>query len=462
LQIQFIVGEIELQPHTDNLTESIPGKIFTSAILDSGTNVETRVHDPSDLVYQIGLWISGLESFLVNYPRLFAGRNSAGSGTHWERPFGLTMSALKICAKANFRLRNTLTRYEDGTSDFPDFGGAAGIDLRLTGDDVLEISTLLRSVLSYNQALMRAKPLDLIEWNIWREFVLRVFTRNDPVRKFKQAAVQIALDRLPDLLRQVVDGPTNFSAEYVDLRSVLQRSACILRALEQIDEMLKNDRPLKPALLIFSYIYEQTSELVNYINNRLARYPDEETELFNSLDAASYAASLELKKVFHQELNGIIGIRPANSNYSRLETAFALLTDRFQHIVTGFARLIEPDIEMSSIYPGIREKFVNSVELRRDLWIALKQVQAAEADPEEQVVEATKAILSGFMDQSFNYLFHKDKETVERFSEEIFAALDKKDLVPILHRFRAFLETLFGQVSNRAVLVGHPFEHSER
>jgi hypothetical protein len=331
----------------------------------------------------------------------------------------------------------------------------------LTDDDVSAMSTLLRSALSYNQALMRANPLDIVEWNMFREFVLGALTNSDPVRKFRQAAVQIAQDRLPGILKQVLARPGIVNDEYVELRSVLQRSACILKALETIDEMLKNDRPLKPGLVIFSYVYEQTSELVSYINNRLARYPDEGAELFNSLDAASYAASLELKKVFHQELNGIIGIRPANSNYSRLETAHAQLTDRFQHIVTGFARLIEPEIEMSSIYPWIREKFATSVALRRDLWLAFKQVRAAESDPEVRVVEATKAMLSEFMDHSFNYLFHKDRETVERFCEEIFAASDKKDLVPILHRFGAFLETLFGQVSNRAVLVGHPFKHIE-
>ena len=51
-------------------------------------------------------------------------------------------------------------------------------------------------------------------------------------------------------------------------------------------------------------------------------------------------------------------------------------------------------------------------------------------------------------------------ERFERFSEEIYAARDKKDLVPVLHRFGAYLETLFGQVSMRGVLAGHPFEHS--
>jgi hypothetical protein len=54
--------------------------------------------------------------------------------------------------------------------------------------------------------------------------------------------------------------------------------------------------------------------------------------------------------------------------------------------------------------------------------------------------------------------FYKDKETFERFAEEIIVTKEKKDLVPILHRFGAYVETLFAQVNMRAVLEKHPFE----
>ena len=37
-------------------------------------------------------------------------------------------------------------------------------------------------------------------------------------------------------------------------------------------------------------------------------------------------------------------------------------------------------------------------------------------------------------------------------------AKENKELVPILHRFGAYLDTLFGQVSLRTVLAHHPFE----
>jgi hypothetical protein len=52
-------------------------------------------------------------------------------------------------------------------------------------------------------------------------------------------------------------------------------------------------------------------------------------------------------------------------------------------------------------------------------------------------------------------------ETVERFIEEVLITTDKKDLVPILHRFGAYLDTLFGQINMRVVLAKHPFEYPQ-
>lgn len=85
-------------------------------------------------------------------------------------------------------------------------------------------------------------------------------------------------------------------------------------------------------------------------------------------------------------------------------------------------------------------------------------MQKAEAKPEKAEIEAMQTALRDLMKGSVAYLFYKDTETVERFVEEILVTKENKDLVPILHRFGAYLETLFGQVNLRAVLEKHPFQ----
>jgi hypothetical protein len=88
-------------------------------------------------------------------------------------------------------------------------------------------------------------------------------------------------------------------------------------------------------------------------------------------------------------------------------------------------------------------------------------VKYAEQNPRQSAVIELNKQLTSFLIGSMHYLFYKDKETVERFVEEILVTANKKDLVPILHRFSAYLETLFGQVNMRAVLANHPFQTKE-
>ena len=225
-----------------------------------------------------------------------------------------------------------------------------------------------------------------------------------------------------------------------------------------VGKMLEADEPLKSALLIFARVNEQIFDLTSYINNRLERFPNEEAEVFSSLDAASYTASIELKKVYTQELVGLARMRPSPSIYARMETAYSLLTESFQQTLANLALLIDPETDIFQLFPTFKTKFEQSKTLRTELSSVVGVVQAAEKTPEKKQIEELHTNLRAFMKGTVGYLFYKDTETVERFVEEILITKQNKDLVPILHRFGAYLETLFGQVNLRAVLAKHPFE----
>ncbi len=83
--------------------------------------------------------------------------------------------------------------------------------------------------------------------------------------------------------------------------------------------------------------------------------------------------------------------------------------------------------------------------------------EKAEQNPENYPMTSLHEQLNDFLKTTLHFLFYKDMETVERFIEEVLVTTDKKDLVPILHRFGAYIETLFGQVNMRTVLAKHPF-----
>jgi hypothetical protein len=239
---------------------------------------------------------------------------------------------------------------------------------------------------------------------------------------------------------------------------VVRKFAGLLKPLSVVGRMLRNDEPLKPSLLIFTFVYEQTQHLIGQINHRLSEMTDEETELFISLDAASYTASLEIKKAFQRELTGVVGIRPAQTIYARIEVANSLLSSSFEEIIASFARILEPSTEVGHLFPNFKTRLDQSLMLRAALYKTLRAVQEAEENPDPDRIEHMRNSLEHFNHEAFHFLYYRDKETLERFSEETQLTQNSKDLVPILHRFGAYLETLLGQVAMRAVLANHPLE----
>ncbi len=125
----------------------------------------------------------------------------------------------------------------------------------------------------------------------------------------------------------------------------------------------------------------------------------------------------------------------------------------------SFAKLIEPNVEPTEIFPNFQSKLEQSLSLRQALWEILQAVKKAEQNPETYPLDSLHTQLIDFLGLTLQFLFYKDMETVERFIEEVLITTSQKDLVPILHRFGAYLETLFGQVNMRVVLAKHPFEH---
>ena len=409
------------------------------------------VFDANELAFELGLWLMGLESFLRTSDHIFIDKNKIGDPARdWAKECRIVHSALLICAKLNFRLRRLLAddNEQNGLTD----------PSALTYRDLDDFTLVLRDAIVLNESILRSAPLGFGEWRSWNLLLSGNIASSPVFGKITAITESVGEQALPEGFKALLDKKSLPFSDAADLHRILPRFANILKSLNVVGGMLRTDQPLKPSLLIFSRIYEQTSELIGSINNRLSRFPDESADLFGSLDGASYTASLELKKVFNQELTGLVGVRPAPSVYARVETAYSLLTDSFQQILADFARIIDPEVSPFELFPNFQGKLHKSLILREGLWKVLKAVQKAEQNPDKPTVEMMRTELTNFLEDTVRFVFYKDKETLDRFGEEILATTDKKDLVPILHRFGAYLETLFGQVNMRSVLADHPFE----
>ncbi len=408
------------------------------------------VREPDEVLFEIGLWLSGLDNFLCNWDRISRDTQKPGSvDASWMKEFRLTLSALLICSQLNYELRKGLAAEKDA-------GGRS-----VSVDDCDSLVLELRDLITLNRSLIQSGPVRFDAWKSWSQLLVDRLRTMPSILKFSRHWGQDGLKHLPADLKQLLSRKTLSFSDRADLTEVLARFAVIIRSLDVVGRMLREDQPLKPTVLAFAQVHEVSQDLIRFINSRLTRFQDESAELFSSLDGASYTASLELKKVYQQELTGLVGIRPAPSIHAKVETAYASLNDSFEQILAGFARLVDPEVVVTDLFPGIHLKLERSLSLRRALWKALQVVKAAETDPQKGLVETVRKELTAFMHEPVNYLFFKDRETLERFTEEVFATTDNKDLVPILHRFGAYLETLFGLVNMRTVLASHPFVESK-
>ena len=399
------------------------------------------VFDPIELSFELGVWLAGIESFVSSGGSVFGSK--AGPGDDMSRECRLTHAALLNSAKLNFRLRKTI--------------GSQSIE-GLRTSDLDALSLVLRDAIVVNESVLAAGKVDFGGWRSWTQTLHEKLAASRAHGKLVKISKRSGERFLPKPLIQLVEKKAVPFAEEAELELLIPQLGALLGALKIVAGMLNADEPLKPSLIIFSHVYEQTTDLIGHINNRLARFPSEEAAIFDSLDSASYTASLELKKVYGQELTGLATTRPVPSVFSRVETACELLSESFRQILSDFAKVMDPNVVASDLFVEFKKKFEESQALRQHLWEVLKRVQAAEQQPTKPNLEAAHAELRTFLDRSLTLLFHKDMETLERFAEEIFATSEKNDIVPILHRFGAYLETLLGQVNMRTVLANHPFE----
>ncbi len=417
-------------------------------------------NDLNDLSFRLGLWLSGMESFFkLRNQNYTDGKHDAHD---WSKEFRITHSVLLLCSKLSLELASAIKEEELSDLNEADYELLERSDsINISSEEIFELSFALKELVLLSEGLLRATTLKFSEWIAWSNSTADKLKNVEVVRKLIVNAERDGEEFLPKNLLNLLDNKLLPPGWDADLRLVLPRFAKILKWLSVIGEMLNKDEPLKTSLILFARINEQMKEMMDFINNRLLRFSNEEDALFGSLDAAAYTASIELRKVYDQELKGLAEIRPTPLIYAKIETSYSLLNDSLQLTLVNFAQLIDQTIDPTDIFPNLQTKEQQSIKLRENMWNLLQGVKDAEKVGDQYPLENLHESLDSFRRENLYYLFYKYMETVNRIIEDVLIT-DKKELVPILHRFGAYLETLLGQINMRAVLANHPFEPLHR
>lgn len=418
---------------------------------------------------ELGMWLCALESFfsIRNHPLAEAERAAI-----LTRDFGAETHIVHTVLLRIAQLVCRLTRFESvaaSLDDVRELNEPAAATL-FEGDGTDETKARDLSLVALGEAvgdacvvcrtLLEMRAVNFYSWSSVGKVLLREVDGSETAAKFTNASrlnypsslhpslVALTERLMPDALA-------------VDMLAIFAALTRLLERLRFIEALLRRDQPLKQTLPIFTLIYEETRTLLDLIETRALHIEGLEGAIFDALDATAYAVGMETRKAFEHELVGLSALRHARSLYAKVESALGLLRDCFQQSTVTLAQVFDPTLNGVRLFADFQNKLDQSLVLREDLWQLLQLVRRAEQERDRRPLAPLLEQLVAFRDGSLRYLMYKDWESYERFVEEVAAARGAVELGPVLHRFNAYLETLFGQINMRAVLADYPFDYPQ-
>lgn len=416
---------------------------------------------------RLALWLNALPSFFdaANYPYTDAEQSDL-SKRDFAPDIRIARAVLWDCSRLTFQLAGTessadalLNEDEQAAFDSISLAEDSNESQAVAADQsLLGLAEVLGNYCLLCEELLIAGAVRFPAWSNMGKMLARDLERSEAakllIRSQTQRSAANLQPQLMSLTREAVS-PRSFSTDLLTIFSVLVR---MLGWLAVIESRLQRDASLKQTLPIFTLINQETRELRRFVENRTLRIEGLEPAVCDVLDGTNYALAMELRKVFARELVGLATLRHPPTLYAKVETAHGILRDSFQQSIVGLAQLFDQTLDGTLLFKAYQTKKDQSLILRHDLWMLLQLIQRAEKERDQHPIVILLERLVAFQEGSLRYLMYKDWEACERFIEEVGAARGAVELAPVLHRFAAFVETLFGQVSMRAVLADSPFD----
>lgn len=436
-----------------------------------GGNSNPEIFRDGGPAHELGLWLRALESFcqIRNHPA--NPDQTDGVARDWASETRIARRVLLRSIQLAHSLLNPYGAQDDALSELEDATVAGAIlappterfDTDILADaadrSFLKLAEALKDALAICDALLEKPAVTLHEWASFGKMLTRQLELLEAARALKRAEHHYSTSRLQDALVALTRRDAMPVALGPDLLIIFTELARLLRRVEFIEDSLKRDQPLKQTLPLFALTHEGGRSLVDFIEGCIARADKLDQAIIDALDVTNYAITMELRKVYTKELVGLSELRQAPPIYARVEIAHGLLKNCFEQSTIGLAQSFDPTLTGSQLFDSLQVKLEQSLALRRDLWLLLQLIQRAEKERDQHPISQLVESLNAFQDGSLHYLMYKDWEACERFIEEVSAARGAIELTPVLHRFGAYLETLFNQVSMRTVLADHAFDY---
>jgi hypothetical protein len=409
---------------------------------------------------ELSVWLSALPGFLVlkNHP-LSDAEKSCLAERNYIHETRILKQVLRRCLHLCLVLSSD-PRDEESTNRDETLHVSPGFDTKSASPQMISLAAIresLAEIYGASCALAQAKRIDQGAWSGVCGLLSRAL-HSDPSRANGEriAPDEILRRQLPDVHALIESvAPT---IQVKDLTVTLSLFARTLDQLDFVGAWLRDDRPLKTTLPVFSHVHESAREAVATLERMARRAMEVRSEWYELCDGAGYAVGMELNKVFRHELIGLAASRHPSTIFTKVENSHGLLRECFQQTILSLVRALDPAFDGEKLFDSMHAKLRQSLVLRRELWALSESVRRAERDGDRKPLAPLVARLRAFQTGAMRHLMYKDWESFERFVAEVTAARGAVELVPVLHRFATYLDALFNQINMRAVLADHPFD----
>jgi hypothetical protein len=262
------------------------------------------------------------------------------------------------------------------------------------------------------------------------------------------AAARVCRFHLNQLVKQIAPPKVSLivGAVFADLLRLLDCLRPLESQLYKVDEAEKT-------FALFQFIHDEASKLVKSITEEALTCEALSEDVFDTLDAITFAINHDLQRVFETKLPGAIEENTGRVIVGKLFRAHDVLTNCLQQATISLAALFDPKLGGTTLFGNSDMLYRQAIELCFDLSRLLKLVEVYSETGAETALTNLIAGINKFRAESMDRLRYSDCPQFEGFCEQIEGAETKEELEPVLHQFRCYVETLLGQVKMRAVLA---------
>ncbi len=261
---------------------------------------------------------------------------------------------------------------------------------------------------------------------------------------------------ISDVVRSIKDRETK---KYISLLFLYLFR--LLRYLRHVDITSKHSIALHSSLLILILLRSETNMFYTFIKNVTNSMKNDELRVL--LHSVSYQFSMEIKRVYIQELKEIMRKKAPHHFRGKIENSHGILKNLIEQSIVQIAQFFKPEIQGVDIFESFTTKLCQSMRLREDLFVlhrllTLLEEKASLPEQGKAIFESMKNFMQYFESFTFKLLRYDEYDEFASFFNVFFSLKDFEynKILEKIHNFKIFLETTLKQIADRAELKDKP------